>query len=213
VLLVKSTGIQEFEAAHTRGNAIVLPVSNLDAAAGGDTGFRLLAHELFHVASRHAPALRDTLYPVLGFTAFAGVEYPAAFDARRVTNPDGFSLAHAISVEVGGRRAEVVPFLQSESELPEAMKATDPTSLVGIYLLEVDLAAGRLVKDAKGGITPIPVGKTDYPKKVAHNSGYIIHPEEVMADNFAHLLERRGGHAVSVPEPAVLDDIEARLTR
>jgi hypothetical protein len=49
--------------------------------------FFLLAHELFHLLSLEYPARRDELYALLEFRRFAGFEYPAELEDRRLSNP------------------------------------------------------------------------------------------------------------------------------
>ena len=64
VLLVKSSGNEEIGEGHTRANAIVLPLRSL--FEDDDTLFFLLAHELFHVMTRHdapTPAHLMNTYP------------------------------------------------------------------------------------------------------------------------------------------------------
>ena len=64
VLLIKTTGEEEGGAAYCRQNAIVLPRRHLAQPEGLE---RLLAHELFHILSRHDAARRDRLYAIVGF--------------------------------------------------------------------------------------------------------------------------------------------------
>jgi hypothetical protein len=54
---------------------------------------------------------------------------------------------------------------------------------------------------------------TNYNEKAALNTEYAIHPEEVLADNFALLLKRRAGHPVKAARLDVLDKIQAVFTR
>jgi hypothetical protein len=64
---VKTMGNEEGKIAYTRANAIVLPVPEL--AKGPETGVLtpVVAHELFHVLSRHNPTLKEKLYAAIGF--------------------------------------------------------------------------------------------------------------------------------------------------
>jgi len=53
---------------------------------------------------------------------------------------------------------------------------------------------------------------TNYENVAGVNTGYVLHAEEVIADNFASLMERRRGSEVDLPHLDVLDAIEAELT-
>jgi hypothetical protein len=202
ILIVKTTAAEELDAAYTRGNAIVLPASVVSAGAN----LKLMAHELFHVATRHDEALRDTLAPVVGFSPFDGVGYPPSLEPRRVTNPDAFTRRHAITVTEGMMSFDAVPIIQSEVPLDVIIGQSNPFGSFGIYLLEVDVVGATLVSD-----TPIPIGQTNYTALASINTSYTIHLEEILADNFAFLIVRRVSGTSSVSDPSILDQIETAL--
>src|SRR4029453_7458116 len=66
--------------------AIVLPQNVLAYSASRLD--RLLAHELFHVLSRHDGAFRARLYRIIGFEVCDSIEFPSSLADRRLTNPD-----------------------------------------------------------------------------------------------------------------------------
>ena len=80
ILLVKLTGNVDGGAAYTRGSAIMLPEQTLRWPR--QRFERLLAHELFHILSRHQPELRQKLYGVIGFQPCGEIELPAALRKR-----------------------------------------------------------------------------------------------------------------------------------
>lgn len=190
-----TTGKEEFAAAYTRGPAIVLPVTDLRAQRPS-----LLAHELFHVATRHRPAIRDGIYALFGFRRVDGFVYPSALEARRITNPDAYHYEHATKVEEKGFELEVVPILQATKPLAEAMGA-DIGALVSVQLAD---ASGQKPKVR-------PAEATDYMRRVSINSPYVIHPEELAADNFALVIARRMGDASKAKNVEVLDALEKKL--
>jgi len=205
VSLIVSTGKEELDAAYTRGNAIVIPLA---IATRDADPFALIAHEMFHVASRHNPGIRDPLYGLLGFRRVARVSYPDEIAARRITNPDAISFEHAIRVQ---RKADdvaldVVALFYSKKSLSEAISAGLMASLA-LELVELP-AAGTNVKPRI-----IPVATTDYLARASINTEYAIHPEETLADNFALLLKRRAKRAFAAPRQDVLDGIEAELAK
>ncbi len=188
---MKTTGEEEFNSAYTRNRSIVLPESfTLPADERGN--FFLLAHELFHVLSRENPAQRHALYALLGFERLAKFEYPPELEERRLSNPDAHSYDHALSVDSGSGTAEVVPVIQSTISLQDLLKlpATDAIfGVLDIVLLSVDRHTGEVLRDDSGNLITYNFGNTDWVQRMLRNSSYIIDPEELMADNFATLME------------------------
>lgn len=63
-----------------------------------------------------------------------------------------------------------------------------------------------LVDDAPVLLSP---GKTpDYIKRIGNNTGYIIHPDEILADNFVHLILQ----AKDLETPHIVTQMGALLT-
>ena len=199
VLVVKTTGREERNHAYTRANAIFLPAARVERLRG-ERAIYLLAHELFHVASRASPALRDTTYRLLGFTPIALIAPPLELDSRRMTNPDAFSLAHFLRL---GERA-VMPLLTCPTPLAEVLERTSVLDSVQVTLLEIDPSAGAVVRDAEGAPVLLEASATDWSRRIGRNSTYTIHPEEVLADNFALLVRRRLGGEATVADPDFL---------
>lgn len=75
VLLVISDGRESDDEPYTRAHAVVLPGGGIGPYRISDD--ELLAHELFHVVSRHDPALATRLYATLGFEPAAPLQWPA----------------------------------------------------------------------------------------------------------------------------------------
>lgn len=210
VLVVKTTGREERNLAYTRGNAIVLPAVRVERLRGARAIY-LLSHELFHVASRTSPALRDATYALLGFTPLAPIAPPIELDTRRMTNPDAFVLGHSIRLTSRTGERAVVPLLSCPVPLAEAIGRDSVLETVRVALLEVDPTAEAVVRDADGAPMTLEVEATDWSRRLARNTRYTIHPEEVLADNLALLVRRRLGHDVTIADPAFLDAFEDAL--
>lgn len=206
VLVVKTTGREERNHAYTRANAIFLPAARVEGWRG-ERAIYLLAHELFHVASRASAALRDATYGVLGFTPIAPIAPPPELDARRLTNPDAFSLDHYLWL---GDRA-VMPLLICPSPLAEVLERSSALDAAHVSLLVIDPSAGAVLNDAEAAPILIDASTTDWSQRLARNTRYTIHPEEVLADNFALFVRRRLGSEVSVADPCFLAAFEDAL--
>lgn len=187
VLLVRTTGREEGGAAYTRGHAIVLPDPVL--ADAKDDLARLIAHETFHILSRGSKALRTRAYRIIGFAPCPEFRFPADLLDRKITNPDAPRNDHCIEVTHKGAAARAMPVLFASTPY-DAAKGGE-----FFEYLQFKLA---LVSDA--GPRFVDVGEVEgYFEKIGNNTQYIIHPEEILADNFAlHFFEGK-----PVPSPAI----------
>ena len=197
VLLVKTTGREEAETPHTRGNAIVMPQQYLNVAA--DEIERVITHEIFHVISRHAPERRKALYGIVGFRDCGLLNWPAEIELRRITNPDAPDNRYCITLERDGAPSTFYPVLFAQEE------AFDPT-LPGTYLDRLVFRLLAVMPDGNNWIAQrtgpsLVLLDTDqvpaYFSAIGLKTRYIIHPEEKLADNFVLLV--RGTHKVRTP--------------
>jgi hypothetical protein len=221
VFLVKTTGAEEFDAAYTRGHAIFIPQRLASLAVTDErNAFFLLAHELFHIISRVNPAHREKLYALLELERVDGFTYPPELEERRLSNPDAFEYEHALTVETAGGPVSVLPINQSRVPLAEAIELPSIFEALDIALLAVDPASGAVLRDAGGAVIAYNFGNTDWVPRMLRNSSFIIHGEEVLADNFATMMETRstGVLAPTNPggfpnnDPGLLLDMEEQLT-
>jgi hypothetical protein len=190
LVMIKTTGREEGGAAYTRANAIVLTESHLRREP--DDLKRLICHELFHVMSRADPSVRDGLYAAIGFRRCGEPPLPAALRQRQITNPDAPVNDHCIDVVIDGTRRTVVPVLVSESERYDPARGGEFFEYLRLRFLAVeeDTAAGTSEPlQLRGQLLLVPVTELrGFFEQVGRNTGYIIHPEEILADNFAHLM-------------------------
>lgn len=208
VLVVKTTGREEREHAYTRANAIVLPATRVRTFRG-ERAYRLLAHELFHVASRTSPALRNATYGLLGFVPFGPIAPPPELDDKRMTNPDAHVLGHYVLM---GERA-FVPLLVCPRPLAEVLDEKTVLGAVNAMLLEVEPASASAVRDASGAPVLVDARTPEFSKLLERNSSYTIHPEEALADNLSLMIRRRLGTSPAIADPAFLTAFEAIFTR
>lgn len=187
ILLIKTSGREEAGAAYTRGTAIILPRNRLNEAPVAQE--KLLAHELFHVLSRYDADARGRLYGVIGFRPAPGVKLPPQLQPLRITNPDGPRYDFSIRVEHDQQPVEAVPVLYAKSPYDPARQKSF-FGYLQFRLMVIDrqgeawaprMAAGEPVMLAPGELP-------DFGRQIGANTGYIIHPDEILADNFVHLL-------------------------
>jgi hypothetical protein len=201
--LVKTTGNEEFGAAYTRARAIMFPAALASSALTNPRGaYFLLAHETFHVLSRLDSGLRDDLYSLLGFRKVKGFEYPPELEERRVSNPDAFDYLHTVRIQSASGSVDVLPVNQSRLPLNEVIQLPDFFDALDIVLLGIDTRTGKVLRDGNDNLIRYSFGNTNWVPLMLRNSSFIIHPEEVLADNFATLMEWRSDGVLPPTNPA-----------
>lgn len=207
ILLIRTTPQLEDGAPHTRANAIVLPANWLSGAQ--PALMYVLTHELFHVLSRHDPAARERLYAAIGFHACARVEVPAGPAELRITNPDAVEHRHAVKVRYRGEALEAMPYPAFTSAQPDLAQTFFASLHVRWLLIERDGERCRARAE------PVKAEELEgLYEQIGRNTGYLAHPEEIVADNFALLLMRQMTSAPGAPpSPEVLERIGAALRR
>ncbi len=208
IQLVKTTGKEEGGAAYCRSNAVMLParmVSRKEKAM-----VRLLLHEFFHILSRNQPELRDKLYSIVGFLPCGEVKLPPALELRKLTNPDAVGSRYRVEVKVDEESLSLVPVLYSSSESYDEKKGGEFFRYLVFRLMAVKEVNGKWVPALKDGKPRLldPAGVKDFHRKIGKNTGYIIHPEEILADNFVLLMLGKE----KVPTPRILEEM-ARLLK
>lgn len=186
IYFVKTTAKEEGEAtAYTRGNYVVFK-------EGGSTKKErldhLILHELFHVLTRHNSEFRAAMYDIIGFNMMNSVDYPEGLLSSRITNPDAPQTDAFIQLKSKGELSDYMMILYADKPYTSGrffdyvnvgfLKLTASTQK------EVDLKEGQPqilgMKDAD-----------DFFEQVGQNTKYIIHPEEIMAENFAFALSNK----------------------
>ncbi len=208
VLLIKTTGEEEAGAAYCRQNAIVLPEPM--AVRSAEFLERLLAHELFHILSRHNLERQKQLYAVVGFRPCTEIDLPASLRDRKITNPDAPHLDYFIELRTqdGVIPATPILFSLSDSFDPASDRTFFQYMQFRLLQLETNHRELRPALDQEGNAILIdPQKSPSYFDQIGRNTGYIIHPEEVLADNFAHLV--LGANSLSTPH--IVDDMRRVL--
>jgi len=209
VLLIKTTGNEEGRTAYTRANAIVLPPADL--AGPVPSVQKIVSHELFHILSRANPDLREKLYAAIGFEKCNEVDFPPELKSRKITNPDAPRNDHCIRLRVGDKEYWAIPILFADTDRYDRERGGEFFDYLQFRFLLVDRP------DASSPIKPIEdaqqaalVGTKEvsgFYEQVGRNTGYILHPEEILADNFSLIVLQRH----NVPSPAILEKLKRAL--
>jgi hypothetical protein len=207
ILIVKTSGEEEGGAGYTRGNAVMLPQAHEEERALQ----HLLAHEIFHVASRSNPDLKRALYRAIGFEDCGEVVLPPALAARKMTNPDAPVNEHCIALTVDGASVWGMPILLSREERFDPAAGRAFFEYLTLSMLLVDRSTGTarpLERDGAPALVPFN-RVAGLGEQIGHNTNYVIHAEEILASNFELLVLGEQG----APSPEVLERLRAELTR
>jgi hypothetical protein len=203
ILLIKTSGDEEGHAAYTRGDAIMIPEVMADGEK--DSLEWILAHEVFHIVSRQNPALREQLYAAIGFVKVDPFPLPPDLAVHLVTNPDVQGNDHFARVTVDDEEVCGTPILVFRIDRYDPQQGDD-----FFHFIKDRFLVSRHIAERKDGV-PVdlrvaPSNRVSgFDRQVGENTLYDIHPEEILAENFALLLTK-----LEKPRsPEILDKIRA----
>lgn len=221
LLIIKTKGKHYGDGVYyTRDNLIIVPANEL-AARKTNPFSTTMYHELFHVYSRLHPAKRIQLYKLIGFEeiGLAKLRLPDALAQRVLYNPDGVDFAQKIDLSLNdSSKISAIPIIYAKN--PGFITGNPEFfSYLEFNLFQITPNADGswqvLTKD-DGFSSVLDMQKLpDFFKQIKDNTGYIIHPDEVLADNFSFIMVERNGSKISMrfsPEgKQLLKDMEAIL--
>lgn len=201
IVLVKASQRLEHGLAHCRGSAIILPDTR--SALKSSRLEHLLAHELFHILTTAHPELQRELYTVVGFRPCPGVSFLGELKPRKITNPDAFGLNYCAKLEYKDSPVYACPVLLSHTSTYEPSRNPGLMSYANLKFLVVERNGDSWACRREDG-SPMVLDRSEvsgYLDKVGRNTGYIIHPEEVLAENFAFIVGgRQSFRTPEIPE-------------
>jgi hypothetical protein len=192
VFLIKTLGRHYGPSVYyTRERSIVIPQNEL-AQRDAETLAQVMLHELFHLFSRREPQQREQLYGLLGFQRLSQpVELPACLQQRQVLNPDGLADAYALPLEApDGTTSLALPLLLADTFAYLPGRAY--FDYLDLQLFPLQAAAGNWsVATSASCRSPLPPPEylPAFWERVGDNTAYIIHPDEILADNFVLLTQ------------------------
>jgi hypothetical protein len=201
ISLIKTTGNEEGNAAYTRADSIAIPAKMM-TEMNAQALRKLVAHELFHILTRRNPDLREALYASIGFAKGPEVVFAPDYAARRVSNPDATHNDHYIHVRFHDRPVCAIPLLIARQSEYDTGRGGEFFDYVALDFLIADrgapLGSGSGSRDDDDGFRLVRLDQLQgFFEQVGENTRYVIHPEEILADNFALLVA--GGDDVRSP--------------
>jgi hypothetical protein len=201
IFLLQTSGSASADQPHTRGRTIVMPVQFEQQDFSDD---EVLAHELWHVLSRHRPELATRLYALIGYRPCGELQWPAEWVPLRIANPDAPYHRHAMTVAREGRSVALMPVVVSEKAQPgpaDRLFELMETRVLEVIPGENGAPTLPVMRDGEP-VWHAPEALTEFTAALGGNSDYVSHPEETIADNFMFLISGR-----KVPNPGLIERI------
>lgn len=195
VKLIKTKGNHYGQGSfYTRERCIIIPESDL-RNFDEDRMLTVMLHELSHIITRYRPKLRDELYKTIGFEKIiqneSELNIPEPLKIKLLGNPDGLSTQHAIRlVKPNGQLIWALPLVYSEypNYTPEVPFFFGYLRFQLFELVAREDGTFTLALKNDGRST---LNLQEFPaffEKITDNTDYIIHPDEIIADNFYLML-------------------------
>lgn len=202
---------------YTREDAIVIPDNAFAQQRTAEMLLPVMLHEIYHILSREHKSFRNKTYALIDFFPHGkNIVLSPILATRRLTNPDGVTLDYGILLKSNGKEQLSLPFLISNQPY---FSRSIPTffSYLGfdLYALEsIDNSTLRITSDKTGKTTLDGALQQDYFNHIADNTQYVIHPDEVLADNFmlgVMAFNKNDYSAFSVKGKQLIDELLAVL--
>ncbi len=172
---------------YTREDAIILPKNIFQNPSVGDQ-MPIMLHEIFHILSRYNEDFRNKMYALIGFSQFnEDLVLPREISDRLLTNPDGVRKDYAINLkDKNGNSQMALPLILSTKK---GYQASMPTFFAylsfDLYpLIKITPNQVTLGLNSDGGSALSVEHNGNFFEQIKDNTQYIIHPDEIMADNF-----------------------------
>jgi hypothetical protein len=188
---------------YTRENCIIIPepvLKQKNYAAFLQT----MLHEISHIVMRLNPNVKGQLYALVGFKKIESpLEIPDALRHRLLTNPDGVDINWANTLtSATGKTVFTLPLIYAKDTIFD-VKKPDFGDYLGWNYYELAPSSDNktLVVQTVGTRQQSTLDTRGINELFLknYNTAYIIHPDEIVADNFSLLM-------LSQKNPAVLKD-------
>ena len=198
IFFIKTTGEEEGNArGYTRSSCLILNDETL--LWEFQELKNIIIHELFHIISRKNLSFRERMYEVIGFKVIKEISFPQSLIDLKVTNPDAPMINSYINLSNGDESNDYTLITYSKKEFNGGSLFDYVT--FGFIKLQ-DLNNGE-----KLPIIYVDGDFTNFFEQIGNNTGYIIHPDEILADNFVFLLNGNN----NLPSQWVVDKMKLNL--
>ncbi|MEM1217675.1 MAG: hypothetical protein AAGH79_02130 [Bacteroidota bacterium] len=173
---------------YTREKCIIIPENVLEVP-DYDGLLSVMLHEVFHIYSRYQPKQREALYQLIGFERYPDLQFSDSLQLRLLQNPDGVDIHWVVKLETGPNKSKWVTPLLTASQWQFSPDRTQFFDYLSFNLFEVDRQKepAQVLSKSDGSSTLDFSLMPAYFRRIKDNTQYIIHPDEVLADNFVIL--------------------------
>lgn len=205
IVFVKTTMQEECgAAAYTHGTQIYFGERFLAVGLSDEPHLKtyfqeVTAHELFHCLTRNHPEFREAMYGILGFTVVGeDYDFPQEIDDIIISNPDvGHHNSYA-GFEINGEMKNCTVIFTTSEPFQEPGDNFFDSMVTGLVPID-DLSVLYTSEEASNFLDVFGM-----------NTGYVIDPEETMADNFAlTIIYGPDGREYETPE--IIESIDTYL--
>lgn len=149
--------------------------------------------------------IQQSLYESIGFNKMNALVLPQEIARWKITNPDAVINNYYFETVISNNEYKVVPLLLASSKYDEK-KGGEFFDYLTLNFIAIEDNNGKAIPIIKNGSYVIfSISKiTNYFEEVGENTDYIIHPEEILADNFVLLVNK----SENIKTKKVLDSIE-----
>jgi len=207
--LIKTKGGHYGEGVYyTRDHRIIIPYDAL-STKGRNTAeveaalTKTLLHEFFHIYSRNDVGKRKKLYATIGFKNIGNIplDMKPALAERVLINPDGVNLAQVIDLQTDTSNFSAIPIITSnQTEFSEERPSFFSYLQFDLYQVVRGRGGIKVISNDDGTSTINLAEVKDFFRKIGDNTDYIIHPDEILADNFMLL-------ALSQKDPSIIENL------
>lgn len=205
IILIKTSMQEEGGAsAYTRKNWIAIGENVLNNTQDAQMQL-LLAHELFHILTRHDLNFKKSVYQTIGFTVMDHeILFPIDILEKRISNPDISRYDSYAPLTVNGKTQNYTMMIYTDRPYEDG----DFFDYIKIGLIPLNEQFIPIQENGETIIIPIEQAEDLY-EKIGKNTDYVINPEEVLADNFAFMIVEKK----DLPTPEVVNRMKEVLKK
>ncbi len=203
---------------YTREDCIIVPADALKTQ-NKEAFLGTMIHEVFHIFSRLNPEKRKELYHLIGFEhlASSNLSIPTNLRNRVLLNPDGVDFQYFIRLQLApDKEIKAIPIIYS-NEMTFKKGKMEFFNYLKFELFEIkENEKGWEIITQKDGSSTLNIKELpDFWRQIRENTQYIIHPDEVLADNFMFLIlsekNKNTQNKFSLEGKRLLEDIKKTI--
>lgn len=169
---------------YSRENTIMIPKNVLKRDL--DTDFvKSILREIFHIYTRYNYWKKIELYKIIGFEPIYSLDIPSSLKGKMLTNPDGIEpyVIHHLS-DRNHKDFSAVPIITVKHT--NLLRSLSFYSNIEFSLYKI--VENKIYSNEDGSSTVDMESIENFYEQIGTNTNYIIHPNEILADNFAMLV-------------------------